>query len=31
MGTTIITYELMISDVINQGSIRQKTQYCREY
>ncbi|KAH8298646.1 hypothetical protein KR018_008562 [Drosophila ironensis] len=31
MGTTIITYELMISDVINQGSIRQKTQYCRDY
>ncbi|XP_017092350.2 gustatory receptor for sugar taste 64b [Drosophila bipectinata] len=31
MGTTIITYELMISDVINQGSIRQKTQYCREF
>ncbi|EDW73452.1 uncharacterized protein Dwil_GK17553 [Drosophila willistoni] len=31
MGTTIITYELMISDVINQGAIRQKTQYCREY
>ncbi|EDV39561.1 uncharacterized protein Dana_GF10086 [Drosophila ananassae] len=31
MGTTIITYELMISDVINQGSIRQKTQYCRDF
>ncbi|XP_017020336.1 gustatory receptor for sugar taste 64b [Drosophila kikkawai] len=31
MGTTIITYELMISDVINQGAIRQKTQYCREF
>ncbi|KAH8371101.1 hypothetical protein KR093_006243 [Drosophila rubida] len=28
MGTTIITYELMISDVINQATIRQRTVYC---
>ncbi|EDW19616.1 gustatory receptor for sugar taste 64b [Drosophila mojavensis] len=28
MTTTIITYELMISDVINQATIRQKTVYC---
>ncbi|XP_017957736.1 gustatory receptor for sugar taste 64b [Drosophila navojoa] len=28
MATTIITYELMISDVINQATIRQRTVYC---
>ncbi|XP_023167994.2 gustatory receptor for sugar taste 64b [Drosophila hydei] len=28
MATTIITYELMISDVINQAAIRQRTVYC---
>ncbi|XP_030372204.1 uncharacterized protein LOC115622411 [Scaptodrosophila lebanonensis] len=30
MATTIITYELMISDVINKGAIRQRTSYCKD-
>ncbi|KAM7357513.1 gustatory receptor 64b [Cochliomyia hominivorax] len=31
MASTIITYELMVSDVINQGSIKQITDYCSHY
>uniref|UniRef100_A0A1I8PUQ0 Gustatory receptor n=2 Tax=Stomoxys calcitrans TaxID=35570 RepID=A0A1I8PUQ0_STOCA len=31
MASTVVTYQLMVGDVINQGSIKQVTDFCKKY
>ncbi|XP_058975801.1 gustatory receptor for sugar taste 64b-like [Musca domestica] len=31
MASTVVTYQLMVSNVINEGAIKQETNYCKHY
>lgn len=31
MASTVVTYQLMVSNVINEGAIKQVTNYCKHY
>lgn len=31
MAGTVVTYQLMVTDIINEGSIKQVTDYCKKY